>query len=189
MSEAINGSRKKEYRKPKYSILPRDIEIQRVVRAPKPLPIKCKGNVTKAVIRQRALNEQVKAHFMVDVTFNAQKGGCTDGVIKHLIATLMSTIANGSRTMGERVRKLGVDHLLSCGAPTAFAPLISLFGKLRVNPPVLRCLATSCEERSVDGQCCTVLCPPIHCPSTILCRTATACCMLLESQFGANDAL
>lgn len=137
VSEAINGSRKKEYRKPKYSILPRDIEIQRVVRAPKPLPIKCKGNVTKAVIRQRALNEQVKAHFMVDVTFNAQKGGCTDGVIKHLIATLMSTIANGSRTMGERVRKLGVDHLLSCGAPTAFAPLISLFGKLRVNPPRL----------------------------------------------------
>ena len=108
--------------------------------------------MTKEIRKQRELNEQTKTHFLVKISICGQKGGCNDAVIKELIATINSVLTplvtpmkangfgqitgDGIKTLGERIRKLGVDHLLSVGAPTAFAPLVSIHGKFVVRPPV-----------------------------------------------------
>lgn len=106
-------------------ILARDITILRLEQY---VPLKT----------QKKRNPFTASTFVVNISINCEKGGCKDKVLEDLLKALTFAVDpdSGINGVSFKLRKLGVETLLSAGLPAECNPVVSIPGKIKLRQPV-----------------------------------------------------
>jgi len=80
--------------------------------------------------------------FIVSCSFNCQKGGCSPQVVEELLQGVVKCVTKDEdqeggwfRGMAYKLRKLGVETLMTAGKAADFNPVVTMLGKIRLSQP------------------------------------------------------